>query len=144
VRKTPNLVTEALGQAHKALLTDLQELEQAVLSSSGKCLAELRTRLAQAGAHIIEHFRFEEQDGYMAAVRKGEPRLERTVQELAEEHRQLKQTFDGLMKKTRAATSLDDALRAEIRGWIEHIHLHERRENDLVQDTFNLDIGAED
>jgi hypothetical protein len=36
------------------------------------------------------------------------------------------------------------ALRQEVRAWIERVRQHEARENDLVQEAFNRDIGTED
>ena len=144
VGRTENSVAEALSQAHGALLADLRELKQAVRPSSEEGLRELRTRLGAAHAHITEHFRFEEQNGYMDAVRKREPRLERTIQQFVEEHGQLRRSLDALIGEATAATSLGDTLREEIREWIERVRQHEIRENDLVQDAFNLDIGGED
>jgi hypothetical protein len=127
-----------------ALFADLGKLDQAVQPSSGDGLEELRARLGATHAHITEHFRFEEQNGYMDAVRKREPRLERMIQQLAEEHGQLRRSLDALIGKAAAATSLGDTLREEIREWVERVREHEDRENDLVQDAFNLDIGVED
>jgi hypothetical protein len=137
-------VAEALGQAHGALLADLRELEQAVQPSWGEGLEELCAQLAAAQAHITEHFRFEEQNGYMDVVRKRQPRLERTIEQLAEEHGHLRHSLDGLIAEARTATSLGDILREEIREWIDRVRQHEMRECDLVQDAFNLDITAED
>ena len=142
--RTENSVAEALSQSHVALLADLRGLKQAVRPFSEEGLGELRTRLGAAHAHIAEHFRFEEQNGYMDAVRKREPRLERTIQQLVEEHGQLRRSLDALIGEATAATSLGDTLREEIREWIERVRQHEIRENDLVQDAFNLDIGGED
>ena len=88
--------------------------------------------------------RGEEQNGYMDAMRKREPRLERTIEQLAAEHGQLKQSLDALVREAGAATSLSGTLQNEIREWVERVRQHEIRENDLVQDAFNLDIGAED
>jgi hypothetical protein len=144
VGRKDNSVAEALGRAHAALLADLCELEAAALPGSAEGLAGLRARLGATHTHITEHFRFEEENGYMDAVRKREPRLERAIQQLAEEHRQLAQSLDALIGESRTATSLDDRFRAEVRGWVERVRHHEGRENDLVQDAFNLDIGAED
>jgi len=137
-------VAEALGRAHTALFEDLQKLEAMVHPAPGKGLLELRARLDATHVHITEHFRFEEQNGYMGAVRKREPRLERTIQQLADEHRQLAQSLDSLIGDAREATSLGDPLRNEVREWIGRVREHEGRENDLIQDAFNLDIGAED
>jgi hypothetical protein len=36
------------------------------------------------------------------------------------------------------------ALLADLWGWVDCVRRHEARENQLVQDAFNLDIGAED
>jgi hypothetical protein len=135
---------KALGQAHRVLLADLRDLEQGVSPSSGEPQEELRARLGRTRAHLTEHFRYEEQNGYMDVVRKREPRLERAIQQLAEEHGQLKESLDALSGQAWAATSMNDKLRQEIRDWIERVRRHEIRENDLVQDAFNLDIGAED
>jgi hypothetical protein len=144
MERTKNAVAEALGQAHVALLADLRELEQAARPFSGEGLEDLRARLGAAQAHLTEHFRFEEENGYMDAVRKREPRLERAIQQLAEEHEQLGQSLDALIRETGAATSLGDSLRDKVRHWIECVRQHETRETDLVQGAFNLDIAAED
>jgi hypothetical protein len=137
-------VAESLSKAHAALLADLRELEQAVHPSSGESLAELRARLGEVRADITKHFRFEEQNGYMDVVRKREPRLERNIQQLADEHRLLAGTLDGLVRKSGAVSKLGETLRQEVRAWIERVRQHEARENDLIQDAFNLDIGTED
>jgi hypothetical protein len=144
MRKTESSVSEALSRAHAALLEDLRKLEVAVQPSSQEELAELRARLSTTSKHITEHFRFEEQNGYMDIVRKREPRLERSIQQLAEEHRRLRQSLDMLVGELGAATNLNDAFREGVRQWIEQVRQHETRENDLVQDAFNMDIGAED
>jgi hypothetical protein len=125
-------------------MKDLQKLEQLARSPTGDGLARLRSLLGATQAHITEHFRFEEQDGYMDAVRKREPRLERTVQQLAEEHRHLGQALDTLIRKAGAASDVDSALQEGIQAWIERVRRHEIRENDLVQAAFNMDINAED
>jgi hypothetical protein len=142
--KTESPVAEALSRAHRSLLEDLRKLEEAARPSAGKSLTDLRDRLDAADTDITEHFRFEEQNGYMSDVRKQKPHLERAVQQLAAEHRQLAQGLAGLIDKAWAASSLDDALGEEVRQWIERVRQHEHRENELVQDAFNIDIGARD
>ncbi len=141
---TENSVAEALGRAHAALLADLRELEQAARPSSREGLVELRARLVATQTHVTEHFRFEEQNGYMDAVRKREPRLERTVLHLAEEHRQLAQALDALVQEAETAVGPDSGFDERIRAWVDRLRQHEARENELFQNAFNLDIGAED
>ncbi len=104
----------------------------------------MRARLEATHRHVTEHFRHEEKNGYMDEVRQGEPRLDRAIQQLAEEHCLLTQSLEALLGIARTATSLDDTLREEIRRWIEHVRQHEFRENDLIQDAFDLDIGTKD
>jgi hypothetical protein len=137
-------LAEALGQAHASLLEDLGQLEEAVRPSSSETLAALRSRLEATCTHITEHFRFEEHNGYMDGPRKREPRLERAVQQLAEEHVQLAQSLQALLAQARQATQLDDHFREEVRHWIKQVRQHEARENDIVRDAYSLDISAED
>lgn len=142
--KTENSAAEALSQAHKALLSDLKELEQAVRPSSQKGMAELRARLETTRSDITEHFRFEEQNGYLDAVRKREPRLERTVQHLAQEHGELKRSLDAIIGEAGTSTNLSDSVQQEIHAWIDRVRQHEIRGYEVVQDAFNLDISPED
>jgi hemerythrin-like domain-containing protein len=137
-------VAEALRQAHVALLEDLRQLEEASRVVSAEGLAELRIRLGARHTHLTEHFRFEEQNGYMDTVRQREPRLERTIQQLGEEHGQLRQALEVLLGEAGTAIGLGDRFREEVREWIERVRQHEAREDDLVQDAFVLDITAED
>jgi hypothetical protein len=80
----------------------------------------------------------------MADLRKREPRLERIVQELGEEHRELRQSLDVLHAEASVANKVDDSLREKVRDWIERVRRHEAREKDLVQDAFAWDLAAED
>jgi hypothetical protein len=142
--RTDPAVVEALSRAHATLLEDLQKLEEAVRQTPKEGFAAVRARLGDTQTHLTEHFRFEEDNGYMETVRSREPRLERVLRQLAEEHRQLLQSLAALIEQARAAPNLDDTLRGEVRKWVESVRQHEFRENNLVQDAFTLDIGAED
>jgi len=141
---TNDRLVESLKEAHVALLADLRELDKAARSSPNDGLAQLRHRLDAAQTHVAEHFRMEEVNGYMDAVRKREPRLEHTINQLADEHRQLRQSLDSLVVGAWNASELSEPLCANVRKWIEQLRQHELRENDLVQDALYLDIGAED
>jgi hypothetical protein len=133
-------VVDALGHAHAALLHDLHELEEAARPGASTGRAELGNRLGAVYWQMIEHFRFEEENGYMDAVRKREPRLERAVQQLAEEHRQLKQDIEALLSQVPGQGGFGE----QVRTWIGQVRAHEIRENRLVQEAFDLDLGAED
>lgn len=144
MEKVPAPFGEALGRAHTALLKDLLELEEAGRPASRSSLPVLRSRLEATSVHIMEHFRFEEQNGYMETIRQREPRLGRAIDELAKEHGQLLKSLDIVLEETFTAPCIDETIGAKISEWINQVRQHEARENQLVQDAFNLDIGPED
>jgi hypothetical protein len=142
--KRETSIAESLSRAHQALRNDLRKLEECIDSLLGQNLPLVRAHLGTTRTHLLDHFRFEEKNGYMDKVRKDVPRLEREIKRLAEEHRELAQALDALIGKAKELTNLDHPFRDEIRQWIVTVGRHETREDELVQDAFNLDIGAED
>jgi hypothetical protein len=80
----------------------------------------------------------------MDVVRNREPRLEHAIGQLVEEHYQLAQSLEALLGTAGKAVELDDTLREGVRAWVERVRQHEAREDKLVQDAFNTDLGAED
>jgi hypothetical protein len=137
-------IAEALEHAHASLMQDLRELERSARLGSQDDLKVLRSSLERTRAHILDHFRFEEQNGYMDVVRKSEPRLSRTIDDLAEEHVRMRNELEALIREAAAASSVNEGIRAKTLDWINHVRRHEARENRLVQDVFNLEIGPED
>ena len=135
---------ESLSRAHRALRKDLQKLEDSASSMSDRDVAIIRAILEATRNHILEHFRFEEENGYMDKVRKREPRLEHAIDQLASEHGQLAQALDALIEKAKQASTFDPELPRKIREWITTVRQHEAREDGLVQECFSLDISAED
>ena len=144
MEKVEPQLAEALSRAHAALLNDLRKLEEAERPASKTGLPALRARLDGTRAHIVEHFRFEEQNGYMDTVRTHEPRLERVIDELAEDHCRLLDSLDALIRETAMAASTNETITAKVTEWIGEVRRHEAQENRLVQDAFNMDIGPED
>jgi hemerythrin-like domain-containing protein len=127
---------DALHDAHTALLRNLQELEKAVAPTSSESPRELGSLLGKLRTHLAEHFRFEEEGGYMAAVLKEEPRLTAEVQELFREHSQMAQTLDAIIEEVGREPTVQDVSRQKIRAWIGKVRHHETRENDLVQEAY--------
>jgi hypothetical protein len=136
-------VADTLRRAHAAVLEDLRALEQAVGPGPGGSAAQVCARLEAMQAHLVRHFLFEEWNGYLDGVRQKEPRLGRAVEKLAGEHRELADELEGLVAATRAGDP-EGSLRERVRRWLGRVRRHEARGNDLVQDAFGLDLGAED
>ena len=127
---------DALHDAHTVLLRDLQELEKAVASGSGEGPVELTGRLERLRTHLIEHFQFEEEGGYMAPVLKEEPRLGPVIQELLAEHGKMERILDALILEVGGTRSIQDAFREKVRTWVAQVRRHETRENNLVQEAY--------
>ncbi len=134
---------DALVAAHRALVEDLQKLDQAPADETVSP-AKLLASLERLRGRLVEHFRFEEQNGYLDWVVERQPNLDRPVQHLAEEHRLLLSSLDELLGETRAAAAAAAALKRKATEWSRRVRRHERDENLLVEDAFNLDLGAED
>ncbi len=140
----PLSIADSLSAAHRALASDLQKLEEASAPGSHKSLAEIHEQLGQTRVHVLEHFHFEEQNGFMEAVVKRDPRFDRAVSELFEEHRQMRDSLEKLLADTRDAPPAAADVREEIRTWIKRLRRHEARENERIQDAFCQDFTGED
>jgi hemerythrin-like domain-containing protein len=127
---------DALHDEHTSLLRDLQQLEKAVGPTSGEGPAELGSRLGKVLAHLADHFHFEEEGGYMAAVLKREPRFSAEIQELLAEHGQMAQALDAIIEEVGREPTVQDVSRRKIHAWVGKVRHHETRENDLVQEAY--------
>ncbi|HZZ79205.1 MAG TPA: hemerythrin domain-containing protein [Gemmataceae bacterium] len=134
----------ALSKAHSVLLRDLRGLGRFVQPEAYASIAELRSRLATTHTDVCEHFRLEEQGGYMDNMQMREPRLERTIAKLAAEHQELREALEEIRNEAAAARDIDDVLRYKVRTWIDRLLQHEQHENDVVQDAVDSDFGAAD
>ena len=132
---------EGLRQAHARLRKDLGELEAAARAPAGAAAPALGALLRRARAHLAEHFRFEEENGYMTAVLQRDPNQGRRVEQLRDEHRRLFAALEALLD---AAGQGVTATGAKVLEWVADVRRHEEREDTLVQDVFNVDTGAED
>src|SRR5579871_6847941 len=134
---------EALRHAHSALLADLTQLEETARGAPDAPTILLAPLTATRG-HLASHFRLEEKGGYMDAVRDREPRMQHAVSQLGIEHGQLMQSLNGLVTRASRAAGADETLCEDVLQWLDRIRNHEHRENELIQEAFNTDLGGED
>ncbi len=135
---------ETLAQAHATLREELGRLERAAHAPSDAMPLELRNDLERVRTCLAEHFRIEEENGYLSTVLKSLPHLERPARRLLEEHRLLAHSLDALLAEAGHPPRAGTALRGQVLAWIEQVRAHETRENLLVEDAFNLDLGTDD
>lgn len=109
MEKPQGWVGAALKRTHAALVEDLRKLEEVARHATEEDLTQLQDRLTATQQHVADHFRFEEQNGYMEAVVEREPRLERAVQQLALEHIGLRDSLNALIADARMVTRIDEA-----------------------------------
>jgi hypothetical protein len=133
---------EGLLQAHATLRSDLGELEAAARAPAGAAPGALAALLRRARAHLAEHFRFEEENGYLPAVLLHDPNQGRRVEQLRDDHRRLFAALESLLDE--AGWGETETVRANVREWVAAVRGHEERENALVQNVFNVDTSAED
>jgi hypothetical protein len=143
VEKALSSLAETLRLAHAALLRDLRGLEAAARMDGETSRAEMGMRLRRTRAHLTDHFRFEEQNGYLDTVLRRDPHRKRTVERLHDDHRRLGEELDGLLEES-AEHGPSAPLLAKVLTWVESVRDHETRENALVQDAFNVETAAED
>lgn len=139
-----NLFAADVDQVHTAFHAGLRKLEDAVRPGSAASLERVRDELRVARAHTSEHFRLEEQSEWMDTVKKRGPNLERSIERLLLEHRELLEALDTLIEVVQTAPSLDDATREKIHKWSERVRRHENSEDELIQEAYTVDLGAAD
>ena len=81
-------VAEDLNRAQQVLLQDLRTLREAAPPAPDQPVDDLRARLAAVRKDIAE-----EQNGYLDIGKKREPRLERAIGHLIQEHQELLDAF---------------------------------------------------
>lgn len=131
-----------LMRAHEALLKDLKGLR--VMLRTHEDVPTAYRQLERLQHHVVEHFRCEEEGGYLEEVVRRDPSKLRVTEKLAEEHRRLAQALAELLEEVRWSDHLTPRLRDQIRRWVVDVRRHEARENHLIQDAYNRDAGPED
>ena len=141
---TSQSLVEALARAHKALRDNIGVIDGLLNEPAGLRPADLGKRLESLQHTLLEHFRFEEKDGYLDNVVKGRPHLDKPVARLLEEHARLARDLTGLIEETGRMQSTTPEFTARAKHWIAALLDHETRENLLVEDAFTRDEGTKD
>jgi hypothetical protein len=136
-----------LGDEHVSLLTQVGCLEERPGPGAADCAGHLVVRLTEVQASLRRHFRFEEEGGYMSRILADAPYLHRAAQEVLAEHGRLSASLDALIAAAAGAppeSLVVPALHEQVRQWVLLVRGHEARENRLIQQACNQDVGAED
>jgi hypothetical protein len=143
----PSFTTQ-LGHEHVSLLTHLSCLEEEVGPKTADCSGILLDRLREVRATLQSHFHFEEQGGYMSYIlAEDAPHLYRAAQELLAEHGRLRDDLEKLIASAAGVppeSLVTAAVRERVNHWVQLVRGHEGRENRLINQACNQDIGADD
>ena len=97
--------------------------------------------------HLERLFALEEIDGYMESISRFNPELTSQVDDLKQEHEQLRAAVRRIVVRLDLASPTNlpefDATCFEVRTTINQVLEHLRREQDLLVEAFNRDSGGE-
>jgi hypothetical protein len=136
-----------LGREHASLLHQLRRLEEGPEPQTTDSTGLLAGRLREVQASLRRHYQFEEQGGYMSQVLADAPHLYHAAQQLLAEHGRMSDSLDSLIATAAALppeTPVPPSLQEQVRQWVLLVYGHEARENQLVHQACNQDIGADD
>lgn len=146
-KDTPDIARK-LRQEHASLGAELSELRALLDRPSGpESRARWLEALDQLVATLSRHFEFEEQGGYMSEVVARFPNWAADVEQLRREHREMLSSIKAIrtaVGQLPESGKPEAELRRQIEEWLAGISAHERHENLLLQEAFNLDMGTAD
>lgn len=132
IRREHEHLRQLLGEVHQTL--------NGRCSSAGK-LAEMMLSLQR---HVQEHFDEEEEGGFFHEVVTQAPRMTDRAENLKSEHVDLAGTVTELVTMANDAEELSRTLDAKFHEFSKALMHHESKENDLLLDAYELDIGPSD
>ena len=106
--------------------------------------AEVLACLGQLREHLRDHFAQEERGGFLEESVARVPRLSAQVQSIVAQHPVLLAELDGLIRELEAATDGAESWARAARAFADfstHMTEHEKRENAVVQEGYNEDLG---
>ena len=96
---------------------------------------------------VADHFALEDEGGYMSGPLQAAPELADRAEELHDDHARLLAEFDALAAELQECPCRYDcwsAARHDFQRVLDHLELHEHRENELWQAAFESESGAGD
>ncbi len=131
---------EQLHEATRDLAATLED----TASDLGDRLAEVRRAIADTRDTIDNHVReAEASDGLLAQILTDQPAFASRVEEMRREHITLLEESADLVEASQTAGSVDE-LRDGATELIELIQRHRHRSAELLLDTYDLDLSAND
>jgi len=135
-----------LLEDHQALKELLVRIEQA-LEKRDIPIPEVGKLLGELGDRLVKHFELEEQGGYFAEALLQAPRLVARANDLLAQHPKMCTQADRLLELAAAEGNADDwwkKTRERFLAFKEELLKHESKEDGLLQEAYQQDLGAND
>lgn len=132
IRREHEHLRELLGNLHQALI---------VRREAANKLEALVTSLQE---HVRVHFHEEEEGGFFSEVVAQAPRMSDRAEELKNEHVELGATVVELVTMANEESELCKSLDAKFHVFSKALMQHESKENELLLDAYEDDIGLAD
>ena len=133
-------------ERHRALNELMARIDRA-LEEKTSTVAEVSDLLAQLGDRLVKHFELEEEGGYFAEALTQAPRLISRANELMIQHPKMTRYARELAGAADPAQQPDlwwKQTRERFKAFQAELQKHESQENDLLQEAYNRDLGAND
>ena len=137
---------EMMKAEHRDLFEVIQDVQQAMTSQlrDTQTVDVLLKRLTEK---LLNHFAFEEKDGYLHEATDEEPRLKSRADALLNQHTMMRAELTKLSEFVKTSDNSEswwESFQAQFKHFLEHLKKHEMAENQLVQEAFTDDIGSKD
>ena len=137
---------EQIRQEHEDLRQHLGALHH-ILAERQLPPGEVVASFRQLREELVEHFRDEEEGGFFHNVVDHAPRYSEQVDQLCKEHEQSLQDIDQMTHDAEVGEATAEwwaALSQRFHDFSCDLMNHESKENQLLQNTYGIDIGAND
>lgn len=145
-RSDPVILGHLLAE-HRELFTLIQSVRTA-FAEPGEPSSDRRAGVVQSlrllRCHLRDHFSQEECGGFMEEAVTRIPRLSAAMRSILAQHPALLGELDGVVARLEATPESPDSWTIAARDYenfAAHMTAHERRENAVVQEGYNEDLG---
>lgn len=137
---------DEVREAHRTLRNRLASIEEA-LEKRVTSISEVSDQLAQLADQLIKHFAGEEEGGYFVEALRDAPRLVSRANRLMLQHP--KMTAEARQLAGVADSDITPGLwwqqtHEQFVAFKEELLKHEKKEDHLIQEALNRDIGSND
>lgn len=148
-RSDPVILGHVLAEHRElhAAMTGIRSMLAAAEGPTDGRRARVVDGLKNLREHLRSHFEQEEQGGFLEESVTRIPRLAKAAGTILAEHPKLLSELDALIESTAKAEAGEATLEACCRGFNRfagHMVAHERKENSIVQEGYNEDLGLVD